>query len=655
MRTSVMLLLASLALLGLAPGLNCGTADKDFLIRQKKLLQLLWHVGQPALLPEMNEISSSFEPEERVAQFKDPEIVNQFVKYYTHGYVKKRGEELPVHYKYDELQVKALVNFIHCAENFDTFYKAAAWAREHVNEDLFWYAINVVKLHRDDLFQLAMPPYYELYPQLFVSDDVINEAWKATLRGKTFNKGEPYVIHANYSGPPYAEEADELLSYFTQDVGLLAFRDFLRFRFPFWAKLEDYGQANETHRGDRFYYDIKSTLSRYNLERLSNNLPDIEPLDYEKPVPGVKPEGSLVQSVRTLEQRLWEAIDSGFVLDTELRNHSLRDPSSIEIFGRIVEGNANSLNKDYYGSFYHTLLEYVTHDGECCFYHPVRPAEPSIVGTTISAFKSPLYYKIAKRVALVLDEFKNRLGPYPQEELLLPGVAVESLTVDKLVTYFEDYDFELNNAIPVASQEEAAKLNVVARQQRLTHMPFNYHVKVTSDRERDVFIRFFIGPVYDVYGKKLSVEERRHKMVYIDSFGIKLKKGVNELLRRSKDIISYTQLPMSYTQLFGATEAALASGTQPFSNYIMRIFGDIDRLMLPRGTREGLPLCTYVIISPCSTNTNGRIDPYTKDMCPKTSLFPFDRPINELEFEVPNALFGETVIFHRNAEEVVVV
>ncbi|XP_049855135.1 allergen Cr-PI-like [Schistocerca gregaria] len=489
---------------------------------------------------------------------QDPETVNKFVKYYTHGYVKKRGEHLPAHYKYDELQVKALVNFIHCAKDFDTFYKAAAWARERVNEDLFWYAINVVKLHRDDLFQLATPPYYELYPQLFVSDGVISEAWKATLRGKTFNKGEPYVIHANYSGLPYAEEADELLSYYTEDVGLLAFRDFLRFRFPFWAKREDYGQANETHRGDRFYYDIKTTLSRYSLERLSNNLPDIEPLDYEKPVPGVKPDSSL--------------------------------------------------------------------------------AEPPIVGTT-SAIKSPLFYKIAKRVAM----------------LMLPGVTVESLTVDKLVTYFEDYDFELNNAVPVASQEEAARLNVVARQQRLTHVPFNYHVKVTSDREMDVFVRFFIGPVYDAYGKKLSMDERRHKMVYIDSFGMKLKRGVNEVLRRSKDISSYTQLPMSFTQLFGATEVAMASGTQPFFNYIMRVFGDIDRLMLPRGTREGLPLCTYVIISPCSTNTNGRIDPYTKDMCPKTSLFPFDRPINELEFDVPNALFGETVIFHRNAEEVVVV
>ncbi|XP_049800112.1 hexamerin-like [Schistocerca nitens] len=656
MKTSVTLLLAAVALMGLAAGHSRerrDTASKEFLLRQKKLLQLIWHVGQPALLPELKEMASSFKFDEHVGDFKDPEIVNKFVNYYTHGYIKKRGERLPAHYKYDELQVKALVDLLYSAKDFDTFYETAAWAREHVNEALFCYAINVVKLHRDDLFHLALPPFYELYPQLFIGNDIIKEAWQATLQGKTFNKGQPYVIHANYSGLPYAGEADELLSYYTEDVGLLAFRDFMHYRFPFWANMEDYGQANDTNRGDHFSYDIKATLSRYYLERLSNHLPDIEPLDFEEPVPGVEPDSSLTRYLSTVEERLLEAIDSGYVFDTELKNHSLRDPSSFEMFARIVEGNADSINKDYYGSFYNRMLEYVGHDGGCCFYHLVRPTKPSMLGTPASASKSPLYYKILKRVAMALDEFKSRIGPYTQKELMLPGVTVESLTVDKLVTYFEDYDFELNNAVPVASLEEAARLNVVARTQRLTHVPFNYNIKVTSDMEVDVFVRFFIGPVYDAYGKELPLDEKRHNMVYVDSFSVKLKQGVNELLRKSKDISSYSQLPVSYNKLYEATEAALAGGTQRLPDYISRMFGDVDRLVLPRGTREGLPLCTYVIISQCSPRSIRNTDPVIDNMCPKNSLFPFDRPIDELEFNVPNSFFGETVVFHRNADEIV--
>ncbi|XP_049948616.1 allergen Cr-PI-like [Schistocerca serialis cubense] len=651
MRTAVPLLLAALALLGLASAtINPAphvAADKDFLLRQKRLLQILWHVGQPILDPELKEIASSFKLEDHAGDFKDPELVKTYLRYYAHGFFKKRGEQFSVHHKYDQLEAKALVDILYQAKDFDTFFKTAVWAREHLNEGLFVYALNVAKLHRDDLFDVVLPPFYEIYPQLYVSSDVIREAWGATLEGKTFDKDHPYVIRANYSGYPRAHNADELLSYYTEDIGLGAYLDFIHYRYPFWAKLSEYNQANYTRRGDHFYYGIKATLSRYYLERLSNHLPDIEPVDYKRPVPGSKPYGPFVQYLSTLERRLWEAVDFGSVFDSEFKKYSLRDPLSIEIFGRIVEGNADSINRDYYGSFYNSLLKYLGHDGD---HH--HGEDPSVLDRPASTFKSPLYYKIVKRIALILDQFKKHLPPYSQKELSLPGVKVESLTVDKLVTYFEDYDFELNNAIPVASIEEAANLNVVARVPRLTHKPFNYHVKVTSDKDVDVFVRFFIGPRYDVYGNELSLNEKRHNFVYIDSFVFNLKKGENELVRNSKDFNYYGQLPLSYRKLYEATEAAIAGGNQPFIDDFVHKYGDIERLAVPRGTRSGLPLSTYVIITPFTHKTISRINPYTDDVGAKISLFPFDRPINELDFDVSNSHFGETVVIHRNAEEV---
>ncbi|WP_266145812.1 hypothetical protein, partial [Escherichia coli] len=177
---------------------------------------------------------------------KDPELVKTFVKYYSHGYFKKRGEPFSIHYKYDFLQAKALVDLLYQAKDFDTFYKTALWARENLNQGLFVYAFNVTKLHRDDVFDVVIPPFYEIYPHLYVSPDVIREAWAATLEGKTFDESKPYVIRANYSGYPHAHNADELISYYTEDIGLGAYLDYVHYRYPFWAKLDEYNQANYT-------------------------------------------------------------------------------------------------------------------------------------------------------------------------------------------------------------------------------------------------------------------------------------------------------------------------------------------------------------------------------------------------------------------------
>jgi len=66
--------------------------------------------------------------------------------------------------------------------------------------------------------------------------------------------------------------------------------------------------------------------------------------------------------------------------------------------------------------------------------------------------------------------------------------------------------------------ESDKKTTIKTRMPRLNHKTFNYKFDVTSDKEQDVLVRIFLGPKYDIYGKELSLNEKRMKMIEMDKF-----------------------------------------------------------------------------------------------------------------------------------------
>lgn len=107
---------------------------------------------------------------------------------------------------------------------------------------------------------------------------------------------------------------------------------------------------------------------------------------------------------------------------------------------------------------------------------------------------------------------------YTQEELLFPGVKVESVTVDKLMTYFDTFESMLNNGVSVRSQKEARATLTKARQQRLNHKPFTYHLVVNSDRNTNAVVRVFLGPKYDVHGHELDLQNNFMNFMQTDQW-----------------------------------------------------------------------------------------------------------------------------------------
>lgn len=86
---------------------------------------------------------------------------------------------------------------------------------------------------------------------------------------------------------------------------------------------------------------------------------------------------------------------------------------------------------------------------------------------------------------------------YTQDELLFPGVKFESVNIDKLVTYFDNCDTLINNAVSVESFKEGMKLRVKARRYCLNYKPFTYRFNINSDKETKAMLKIFLGPAMD--------------------------------------------------------------------------------------------------------------------------------------------------------------
>lgn len=118
---------------------------------------------------------------------------------------------------------------------------------------------------------------------------------------------------------------------------------------------------------------------------------------------------------------------------------------------------------------------------------------------------------------------KAQLPKYTPEELVFPGVKIESVAVDKLTTFFDLFEAEISNALPVKSQKEATDLIVKVRQHRLNHKPYTVHITVNSDKNVKSVVRIFLGPKYDSHGHELDITDNWMNFVELDQFVVDRK------------------------------------------------------------------------------------------------------------------------------------
>jgi Hemocyanin, all-alpha domain./Hemocyanin, copper containing domain. len=213
---------------------------------------------------------------------QNPYPAKALVKFYTAGQLLPRGDIFTLFNDKHREQMILIFESLFYAQDWDTFYRTACWARDRVNEGQFIYALSEAVLHRDDTRGIVLPPAYELYPHLFVNSEVIHAAYKAKMRQ------EPAIVRMNFTGT--IRNPEQRVAYLGEDVGMNSHHSHWHMDFPFWWKEKEYGIPKD-RKGELFYWMHHQLIARFDLERLSNDLPFVEPLYWEdKIVDGFYPQ-----------------------------------------------------------------------------------------------------------------------------------------------------------------------------------------------------------------------------------------------------------------------------------------------------------------------------------------------------------------------------
>lgn len=250
-----------------------------------------------------------------------------------------------------------------------------------------------------------------------------------------------------------------------------------------------------------------------------------------------------------------------------------------------------------------------------------------------------MFYQMYSKILKYFLQYKEYLEPYTQEYLRYTGVKINDVHYDKLVTYFDYYDYDITNGIYRNTEEfKTMTPRYKVRQPRLNHKPFTFTIDVKSDVEGEAVFKVFLGPKYDSRGYPINIEDNYMNFYELDWFTYKLKSGENKIQRHSSDFFFFKQDSVSFTDLF----RYLKQGKVPLDmSEIPEYFP--ERLMLPRGASGGFPYQLFVFVYPYEAPSEdykriGLIDR-------KPFGFPFDRPVYEPYFYQPNAYFEDVYVY----------
>ncbi|XP_034230660.1 allergen Cr-PI-like [Thrips palmi] len=665
---------------------------QDLALKQKYILQLLRNVSQKNMYPELVALGKTWNPEQYIDRYANQYVVKTFVSMWKQGMLPQ-GEIFHVYNDSHLKEAVALFDMFYFAKDFDTFIKTAAWARDHVNEGQFVYALSVAAVHRDDCQGVMLPPLYEVYPHLYFHASDMSDFYSAKMQN-VYN----YVKMTNWTGGYEISQPEQLVGYFTEDAGLNAYYAYAHLYMPFWMNCEKYGITSCQMRGEAFYYFHQQLLAHYNLHRMANYLPEMNDFDWQTPVeygyhpdlmyhngayfpsrPDNQPLASIksytIDDLKAIEYRIKEAIDSGFVYGKDGNKIPITQYiKGINMLGNIVEGNQDSVNNRYYGAYTTMLRNLFALIMDPSMEHGVAPG---VMAHYETALRDPAFYYYTSYIMDFFKQYKDNLPYYRTEDLYFSGVQVKDVAVDKLITYFDLFDIDVTNAVDFATLDEMTKFNYVAKAMRLNHQPFSYKVNVASDKKTNAVVRVFLGPsteyIYtNFYGKQASdvyyghdtadINRLREYFVELDRFPVDLKTGENLIERHSREFTATVGDYDSFKSLLKSAESGNIYSAGPVDHHC----GFPDRLALPMGHKAGVPYTLFVMVTPYGVDASedfhghSQVNTNTVFSCNGlwTSLdnrplgFPFDRKIeNFAHFYTPNMYFKDVVIFHKDSSD----
>lgn len=551
--------------------------------------------------------------------------------------------------------------------------------------------------HRTDLYGIELPAVYEVYPYYFFHSETIQKAQQYKMQGfygvQKVEGVKTVYIPTNYTGWTFDYGTEQKVSYFTEDIGLNAWYYYMQADFPYWLGGKEFGLYKD-RRGELFLFHHQQILARYYLERLSNDLGTIPEIAYELPIKtGYYPHMmyyngisfpsreagvhlyhedhyELVREIEDFERRIRDAIDLGYLIMPSGDRVDFKKPEAIEYLGNIIQGNPDSVFVKYYGQLDKYIREYF---GAAFDHFEGHKIIPSVLEHYETSLRDPVFYQLYKRILKLYWQYKDNLPSYTVEEISFPGIKIETVEMDKLVTYFDKFDADITNSVDVevydekSTETELKKFGkiahyqgedfvIYARSTRLNTVPFTYKVTVNSEKPVKGVIRAYLGPKYDSYGSVYHVNDNRENFVLLDTFVYEFSAGKNLITRSSTEFVHFVKDRTTFYELYKQVLTAYNGGEKYQLHKSEAHTGFPARLMLPKGKKGGQPFQWYFIVSPYTEPTTKPQTGYEEfgygyvDALPYG--FPFDREIDETYWFTDNMYYYDVNIFHKTLKEI---
>ncbi|XP_023936946.1 arylphorin subunit beta [Bicyclus anynana] len=651
--------------------------DAEFVQKQQQILKLFYHPEQVNPEAEYYKIGKEYDIEKNIDNYTNKKAVQEFWTLWKTGFLPK-NVPFSIFYERQREEAVSLFHIMFYAKDFETFWKTAAFARVHINEGQFLYAYYIALLHRADTKGVVVPAPYEVYPELFTNSNVWYKIFRAKMQKGVFTpdfgfeqgivqEGNHYYVYSNYSDYLTYHTDEYKISYFMEDIGLNAYYYYFHSYFPFWMDGDLYPIMKE-RRGEVYYYFYQQLLARYYLERLSNGLGEIPDFSWWHPIrtgysPYVNYFSSFVQRpanypipekydeelqlLDTYEKTFIQYLEQGhfkaFNQDVDFRNSK-----SVNFVGNFWQANADWQGKvgrrDNHNSYEVTARRILGAAPEPVDKYTFVPTALDFYQTSL---RDPAFYQLYSKVLKYFIEYKKFLTPYTQDTLHYVGVKINDVKVDKLITYFEYYDFDVSNNV-FYTQEEFKSGNMPTysvRQPRINHKKFDIEFDVKSDVEGDAVVKVFFGPKYDSKGYPIPLENNWQNFVEFDWFVQKLTKGQNKFKRSSNDFFFYKEDSAPTYEI----QKLLQDGKVP-ADMSIESGAFPKRLLLPKGHKGGFPYQMFVMIYPF-TAAEKKYDSIKAFVWDNKPLgYPFDRPVHEVYFKQPNMFFEDVEVYHEGEE-----
>jgi len=254
-----------------------------------------------------------------------------------------------------------------------------------------------------------------------------------------------------------------------------------------------------------------------------------------------------------------------------------------------------SPNVQYYGALHNQAHMMLGRQGDP---HGKFAMPPGVMEHFETATRDPAFFRLHKYMDNIFKEHKDLFAPYTQEELTFPGISVDKFEIEgELKTYFEDFEFDLNNAVD--HPEDSEEMSITASVSRLNHEPFSYNIDVLNNNDQEVLstLRIYLCPIADNRGLNYTYDEARWHCIEMDKFFKKLSPGANHVVRKSSESsVTVPDVPSFHT-LIDQTDEAVANGNELNMSGFERACGIPNRMLLPKGWGHGMQFTMDVYVT----------------------------------------------------------